>query len=252
MTKPLHAGEAARAGALAAMRARSGFTAAWSALETRHGYFEVFGDVGALDPAPLLTIGTDYELCGPDSLALKPYPCCGEATALVEASLELAAGDLPAEQVRAVRVRIGPTAAGTFTYPRPVNAEQARFSAEFCAVAPLVTGRADLATFSDATLEHPQVRRLIDSVTMTVGPAGAGESAAEIELVLADGSTRRAAIAAPKGRGQRMLSEQERYAKFADCLSGTEPRRIDELFARLGNLDDESELRFLITDLGCG
>jgi 2-methylcitrate dehydratase PrpD len=43
MTKPYHAGQAARAGLIAALLARDGFTSSGEALQHRHGYLALFG-----------------------------------------------------------------------------------------------------------------------------------------------------------------------------------------------------------------
>jgi 2-methylcitrate dehydratase PrpD len=54
MTKPLHAGQCARAGLLAALLARKGFTANSSAFEHKQGFFNVFAGPGHYDTAPAL------------------------------------------------------------------------------------------------------------------------------------------------------------------------------------------------------
>src|SRR5882762_8712646 len=74
MTKPYHAGHAARNGILAAQLAREGLTASETALEGKQGYVAAFGGSHALDGA-LERLGRVWNLVG-SGIAVKPYPSC--------------------------------------------------------------------------------------------------------------------------------------------------------------------------------
>src|SRR3989454_1174337 len=74
MTKPYHAGHAARNGILAAQLAREGLTASETALEGKQGYAAAFGGSHALDGA-LERLGRSWHLVE-SGIAVKPYPSC--------------------------------------------------------------------------------------------------------------------------------------------------------------------------------
>ncbi|MBC7324633.1 MAG: MmgE/PrpD family protein, partial [Moorella sp. (in: Bacteria)] len=90
MTKPFHAGNAARGGVLAAMLARLGFTADLNILETPLGFCTVFrGDVppDQIDMEKIVAgLGKEYELMR-SKIAFKPYPSCAETHAGIEIAI---------------------------------------------------------------------------------------------------------------------------------------------------------------------
>jgi 2-methylcitrate dehydratase PrpD len=82
MTKPFHAGHAARSGVLAALMAREGWTASEQALEGPQGFFAVLG-AGDLHPEHLATLGRPWKIascasdtgCAPTTSARSPSGC---------------------------------------------------------------------------------------------------------------------------------------------------------------------------------
>src|SRR2546430_17224009 len=89
MTKPYHAGHAARNGILAAQLAREGLTASESALEGKQGYVAAFGGARRLEPA-LDGLGRAWQLLAP-GIAAKPYPSCALTHPAIDSLLELCA-----------------------------------------------------------------------------------------------------------------------------------------------------------------
>ncbi len=74
MTKPFHAGHAARSGVLAALLAREGWTASEQALEGPQGFFNVLG-AGSRRLEALDTLGAPWKILS-SGVAVKPYPSC--------------------------------------------------------------------------------------------------------------------------------------------------------------------------------
>src|SRR5499426_1029005 len=74
MTKPFHAGHAARSGVLAALLARDGFTASEQALEGPQGFLAVLG-AGTRETAALATLGSPWKIVT-SGVAVKPYASC--------------------------------------------------------------------------------------------------------------------------------------------------------------------------------
>src|SRR5262247_3283087 len=89
MTKPYHAGHAARNGLLAAQLAREGMTASETALEGKQGYAAAFGGAHGLDHA-LESLGRRWHLLA-SGIAVKPYQLCAITPSAIDALLDLRA-----------------------------------------------------------------------------------------------------------------------------------------------------------------
>src|SRR5262249_54042812 len=87
MTKPFHAGHAARSGVLAALLAREGFTASEQAIEGPQGYFAVLG-AGKREEQHLESLGAPWKILT-SGVAVKPYPSCACTHSIIESALEL-------------------------------------------------------------------------------------------------------------------------------------------------------------------
>src|SRR4029434_1800285 len=79
MTKPIHAGEAARNGVEAAQLAQRGFTADPHILDSRFSCFNVFvGEAEFVAKTVIQDFGLPYEIVTP-GIGVKPYPACRQA-----------------------------------------------------------------------------------------------------------------------------------------------------------------------------
>src|SRR5229473_8409801 len=146
MTKPYHAGHAARNGILAAQLAREGLTASESALEGKQGYVAAFGGGPRLEAA-LDALGRTWQLLA-SGIAVKPYPSCALTHSAIDALLELRARHhLRAGDVAAVEVGVNRVVPDVLAHARPATALERKFSMQFCAAAALVDGRVDFGSF---------------------------------------------------------------------------------------------------------
>ena len=91
MTKPLHAGNAARSGVFAAILARKGFTADQAILEAPIGYAHVFGGAAATSLERMTNnLGSPFEIVsGPPIIKL--YPSCRATAGPLDAILNISA-----------------------------------------------------------------------------------------------------------------------------------------------------------------
>ena len=87
MTKPFHAGHAARSGVLSALLARDGFTASEQAIEGPQGYFAVLS-AGKRDEQVLDSLGAPWKILE-TGVAVKPYPSCACTHSIIDSALEL-------------------------------------------------------------------------------------------------------------------------------------------------------------------
>src|SRR6266849_9625811 len=155
MTKPYHAGHAARNGILAAQLAREGLTASETALEGRQGYVAAFGASHGLDQA-LEGLGHAWHLLG-SGIAVKPYPSCALTHSAIDALIDLrAAHRLSPGDIAAVQVGVNRVVPDVLAHPRPTTALERKFSMQFCAAAALVDGRVDFGSFMDGEVANPE------------------------------------------------------------------------------------------------
>jgi 2-methylcitrate dehydratase PrpD len=221
MSKPLHPGHAADAGALAAIGAAAGVTGALDALHGPQGYAAATSeDRGKWDRA---LAGLD-ERFAITAMTFKNHGCCGHIFAALDAVRDLqaehgfAAGDV-------ARVRVGGYGPTKTICDRPeVTTEQeARFSVQFTVGALLVLGGVRLAAFEPENLAHPAIRALMPKVTVDLDPeladAYPGRRAAKVWVALKDGRELYRHQPTRKGDPDAPLSDAELSEKFRELAS---------------------------------
>jgi 2-methylcitrate dehydratase PrpD len=253
MTKPYHAGHAARSGILAAQLAREGLTASETALEGKQGYVAAFSGAPRLAQS-LDGLGRAWQLLA-TGIAVKPYPSCALTHSAIDSLLELrAAHALTPSDVTAVEVGVNRLVPDVLAHPRPASALERKFSMQFCAAAALAEGRVDLASFEDGEVRNPAVRELMERVTMVVDPSlpdGLEQHAwSRVTLRLADGRTLTAGPRGARGHPDMPLGPEALYAKFLACATRVLP--VDEaegVAEQLRRLEDVPDIRALTSRL---
>ncbi len=253
MTKPYHAGLAALNGVRSAMLAREGLTGSDTVLEGKQGYVAAFGGAGRLERA-LDELGRPWQLLA-SGIAVKPYPSCALTHATIDALVELRARHrLAPADVAAVEVGVNRVVPDVLAHARPTTALERKFSMQFCAAAALAEGRVDLGSFEEGEVRNPDVRRLMERVTMVVDPAlpdGLERHAwSRVSVRLADGRTLEAEPRGAQGHPDTPLSRDALHAKFLSCatraLSRDEALGVAE---QLEHLEDIPDLRALTSRL---
>lgn len=225
MTKPLHAGQCARSGLLAALLARAGFTANGAALEHRQGFFRVFAGEGEYDAGRALEGWDEWEIVKPGA-SYKLYPCCYSTHSAVEAALNLvrAHGPFSPRCIARVDVRIHRRGLAHTDRPEPASGLEAKFSVQYCVARALLEGRVAFEHFEGEAHRDPQVRELLACVHAApyTGELFAEDDPFDAELVvrLADGRVLREKVDRPLGRSADNPIPPERLeAKFLECAS---------------------------------
>src|SRR5215469_7328250 len=140
MTKPFHAGHAARSGVLAALLARDGFTASDQAIEGPQGYFAVLG-AGKREGRQLESLGAPWKILT-SGVAVKPYPSCACTHSIIDGALELRrTHQITPEQIAEVTVGVHSAVPRILIHSNPRSGLEAKFSGEFSAAAALCEGR---------------------------------------------------------------------------------------------------------------
>jgi 2-methylcitrate dehydratase PrpD len=220
MVKPLHAGQAARNGVLAALLAREGFLASEGALENTYGYFAVFNDGIGVDPAPFATLGEPLEILSEFGLALKMYPSCGATHPGIEAALALHR-DLGGAPIRSVRAGVCEMAFAPLLYVLPEEPLQGKFSMHFCLAAALLDGKLNLATFTREKIADPRIRALIPSITMELEERFRHDSEfpTVITVETTTGTRHERTVLLASGKPARWFTAQQLQDKFDDCAA---------------------------------
>jgi len=252
MTKPYHAGHAARNGVLAAMLAREGMTASESALDGRQGYAAAFS-AAALAPDALDGLGRDWQIVA-SGIAVKPYPSCALTHAAIDALLDLrAAQDLAVRDIAEVEVGVNRVVPDVLRHGRPSTPLERKFSMQFCAAAALADGAVTLESFEDAPLSDG-VRTLLPRVRMVVDPTlpeGLEQHAwTRVTVRLADGRTLAVPARGARGHPDQPLSDAQLAAKFLGCAGRVLAHdEAEGLAAQIAHLEHVPDVRALTSRL---
>ena len=256
MTKPFHAGHAARSGVLSALMAREGWTASDQALEGPQGFFNVLG-AGKLALEPLGTLGAPWKILT-TGVAVKPYPSCACTHSIIDSALELRrVQGIGPDEIAAVTVGVTAGVPRILIHSRPRNGLQAKFSAEFVAAAAFTDGRVGIATFQDDRAQDPAIQRLMERVKMVVDPEIPGDRErhmwTRLTVRLKDGRTATIAPRPVPGHPERPLPLAALRAKFAECAGLVLPAdRVDSVAQMVESLDTCPDLRSLTAILDPG
>jgi len=224
MTKPYHSGHAAEGGTVSAQLAARGFTAATNALEAPRGFFAAGG--GGFDPVQVMDrLGSPWAFEDP-GVWIKPHP----SGALNHAAMTLLRtwlreGRVAADRVQAVRLRTNANVVNTLLHSNPKTWLEAKFSLPFNAAAILVRGRARLAEFTDAVVQDPDIRAMMDKIDYRAFDTieeGYTNTTTLIDIDLSDGSTVSGRVDYPKGSPQDPMSYDEVAEKFEECADYAE------------------------------
>lgn len=255
MTKPLHAGLAARDAVIAAELAMRGMTAAVTALEGPQGYFTMFyGQDPDLDM--VRRVESDPWSILKSGISIKQYPCCYNTARAAQAALVLAGEPgFHADQVADIRITLEPGGLDPLVDSRPETGLQGKFSGEFVVASALLDGRLGFDTFTDASVRRGGVRKLVassdiaESATPPEGPSSWDEGYAVVQIAFDDGKELTARVDDPPGHWRNPLTDAQLRSKVADCFDHArieaEPSALIQEVSDLGDLGEFRGLRCL-------
>nr|WP_255428158.1 MmgE/PrpD family protein [Ramlibacter cellulosilyticus] len=190
MTKPFHAGRSSESGVAAAQFASYGWTATDRILEAPRGFFSAAG--GGYDANAIAgRLGKPWTFAEP-GVSIKPHPS-GSLThpGMTEMLRLIRENRIQASDVVRVRVGTNHNMPNALIHHRPTNELQAKFSMEFCMAILLLEGRAGLNEFTDAVVNRPDVKKMIEKVDFVVDKdaeaAGYHKMTTIIDIELAGG-----------------------------------------------------------------
>ncbi len=244
MTKPFHAGNAARSGIVSAMLAADGYTATREVLEGDLGFPFALCGPGEVDPAKMVVeLGAPFAVVEP-GINVKAYPCYYSAHKCIDALFHmLGEYDIQSDDVVSVACRVPARVIKILFHTRPETGLAAKFSMQFFMAAALVERKLGLAQFTDAKVNDPRIRALMECVTMTAHEGGGSDELAfdfpdVVTVELKGGARYSHSVSTARGHADSPLSEAQRLAKFQECARLALPAGgVDRLLGLIANLD---------------
>jgi len=165
MTKPFHAGHAARIAVLSAWLAKRGFTADPAIFDGKNDFFATYGGEDSVPLGDVLgRLGSPWEADEP-GVFVKRWPCCYCNHRPLGGLFQLVAEHgIRADEVTAVEVGFLPGSDTALVSENPQTGLQGKFSIEYAMAAALLDGKLELSAFTDAMVQRPAVRALMQKV----------------------------------------------------------------------------------------
>lgn len=244
MTKPFHAGDAARAGVAAARLVAQGFTASEDALEGRFGFIRAFSGGQDFNSERVVQNLEGRCYLVESGIEVKKYPCCGSAHLALDATFELLSqGTIDPEAVEKIEVMVDFDPPRSLIHSRPVSSLEGKFSMQYCLAAAVLDQRVGLQSFSDEQVLRASAQSLIPRIDMRRIPGNKGkpswtEGYNEVDVFLKDGTVLRRQAHRANSGALRGVSMEDIRDKFNDCASLCLPKATtDEILSRLDELE---------------
>ena len=225
MTKPFHAGDAARAGVVSAKLVREGFTASEDALEGRFGFIRAFSGGQGFDSERVAqNLGNKCYLVE-SGIEIKKYPCCGSAHLALDAIFDLLSqAAIDPEAVDRIDVMVDFDPPRSLIHPRPVSSLEGKFSMQYCLAAALLDRRVGLLSFTDEQVLRPEAQALIPRIDMRRIPGNEGkpswtEGYHQVDVQMKNGSVLREQAHRANSGALRGVTMEDIREKFRDCAS---------------------------------
>ena len=266
MTKPIHAGLAARSGVLAASLARAGIDAGLDTLDGPTGmnrlmvgpdYEQLRDSLTHVEHGQTLRFETgnvgEPLLILSSGVKVKRFPNCGSAHRAMDGILELKhLHNVEPNEVDAIHVRAPVSHLNNLMYTDPQDALQAKFSLEYGIAVALLTGNCTLGDFTAEAAMRPEVRAIYPRIHRDPVDKAEGEFPTEVELVLKDGRRLETKVAMPAGSLAAPFTIDQYKAKFDGCVAGLlSPGDTEALRQALAELPQLPNIKALTRPL-CG
>lgn len=253
MTKPLHAGLAARAGVASARLAELGFTGAADALEHAPGLLEAVSPSGGMDVDSPVRAGKEWQILGSNRIGIKLYPMCYCVHRTLDGMLDLLKKDkLDPTDVEQVSISYSPRNVTILRNHQPQTGLEAKFSIEFAVASAMIAGRAGFSELTDEFVRRPDVQALMKRVTATANPeldpkrSGYALFDQVVIETRGDGRFDTGAIRNVRGDPTLPLGPEQLWVKFEDCVRFGNPRLpARQLFDALMKLEQLPQVRDL-------
>lgn len=221
MTKPLHAGNAARGGLTSVLLAKEGFTAENNIIEAELGFVNVLCGKGnhKLDevkwnPRPV----ENWALLKPGR-DVKRYPSCGATQTAIDCIREISAENrLKAADIEQIECYVNPNVRKILIKDRPETGLEGKFSMPYCVAVALIDGDAGLKQFTTERVMRKDVQDLLRKVNLVEYDLKT-LSEVVVKVKSRKGLFEKASAHA-KGSPENPMSYSEMTDKFKMCVEG--------------------------------
>jgi len=223
MTKPFHAGHAAKNAVLAAWLAKNNFTADDHIFDDKNNFFSLYAGPDAIGLETLLPkLGNPWEMLTP-GIYVKRWPCCYCNHRPVGGMFEMIkAHSIRSEEVTKVRIGFLPGADTPLIHFNPQTGLEGKFSIEYNAAAVLVDGKLNMESFTDAMVQRPAIKDTMPKIERFYIPDPHFYSGItgynDIEIITTRGEFKLHIDKVP-GSPQWPMTPQDREEKFLDCAA---------------------------------
>lgn len=209
MTKPFHPGAAARAGLLAALLAKHGFTSSPKSIEAPRGYVQVVSTKCDWREATE-ELGSRFEI---SFNTYKPFACGIVIHPTIDAAVQLRARGVRAEDVERIELKVHSLVLELTGKKEPKDGLEGKFSVYHGFAAGLTFGRAGEGEYDDAIVTREDMVALRRKVVATVDDS-IDEAAADVTVVMRDGRRERVFVEHAIGSLERPMTDADLEAKF--------------------------------------
>lgn len=233
MTKPLHAGNAARNGNLAGLLARRGFTASEKWLTADSGFAKAFGADGFDLIGPFSQLGTEFSIISP-GIWVKRYPSCGGTHSSIEGALQLREQhSINPDDITEINCTVADYLPKMLIHHRPKTGLQGKFSQEYSISVALLDGEAYLPQFSDERASKPDVQEFLRKVKYQISPELGDkidhDIPVTIRITLKNGEKLSMTENTATGKPNRPMSTEQLTDKFKNCAGVLAPNDLAEV-----------------------
>lgn len=248
LTKRLHAGLAARAGATSAILAKHGITAATEVVEGPYGFYRMYQEG---DPTGIYDgLGKNFSLA---RKIFKKYPTCALTHAALDAAYALKQQHrIRAQDISAVVIRMTPymerLVGGPFR-PEANPQVSAQFSIRYCVASMLMRGKLGFEELETPSILDNGIRQLAERIELRTELDGEMEPAI-VSVDLRGGGTVTSVPTPMPGTPEHPMSPQDLLSKFVDCAQrGHRPlaeQHAQEIARQIDALHEQPSVRRLM------
>ena len=259
LMKRLQPALAAQAAVVAVQLAKLGIRGAQGVFQGADGFFRVYLHDKVDVDAVRENLGQRFELL---NLSYKPYPCCRDVHAAVDAVLQVRAKtQRPASDIESIRVGVTAPGYQMVCVPEhvrlaPRTIVEAQFSIPYTVAAAWIDGGLGIGHFSDEGLQRADILELTSRVRPYVDAELDRDwsrvvTPAKVAVQFRDGQIVESRVDHPKGHPRNPMTLAELTAKTADCATfAAKPLAKDtaaRLTAMVGELESLTDISALLS-----
>lgn len=242
MAKPLHPGNAARNGLLAALLAARDFTSSNRGIEAPRGFAHVLST--QFRPEEITAkLGETWEIA---LNTYKPYACGIVEHPIIDGCIQLRnEHNTKDDDIETISLRVHPLVLELTGKKEPKVGLEGKFSVYHSAAVAIIYGAGGEAQYGDAVVRDPRAVALRNKVIATVDRS-MHEDQTHVSIKLKNGKTLEKYVEHAVGSLNRPMSDTDLEAKFRGLtdgiLSKSETDRLIGLCWEIGKLKDAGEL----------